>query len=49
MPQDTPGLPFEIDDAMDPTLGTGRARVPLGIEVFRHIEESPLRSTPRWA
>jgi post-segregation antitoxin (ccd killing protein) len=37
MPQDTPRLPFEIDDAIDPTLVTGRAGVPLVIELFRHM------------
>lgn len=37
MPQDTPRLPFEIDDAIDPTLVTGRAGVPLVIELFRHL------------
>jgi hypothetical protein len=35
MPQDTPRLPFEIDDAIDPTLVTGRAVVPLVIELFK--------------
>ena len=37
MPQDTPRLPFAIDDAIDPTLVTGRAGVPLVIELFRHM------------
>ena len=37
MPQDTPRLPFEIDDAIDPTLVTGRAGVPLAIELFRQL------------
>jgi hypothetical protein len=37
MSQDTPRLPFEIDDAIDPTLVTGRAGVPLAIELFRHL------------
>ena len=37
MPQDTPRLPFEIDDAIDPTLVTGRAGVPLVIELFRQM------------
>jgi len=37
MPEDTPRLPFEIDDAIDPTLVTGRAGVPLGIELFRQL------------
>jgi len=36
MPQDTPRLPFEIDDAIDPTLVTGRAGVPLVIELFKY-------------
>jgi len=37
MPQDTPRLPFEIDDAVDPSLVTGRAGVPLVIELFRQL------------
>jgi hypothetical protein len=37
MPEDTPRLPFEIDDAIDPTLVTGRAGVPLMIELFRQL------------
>jgi hypothetical protein len=37
MSQDTPRLPCEIDDAIDPTLVTGRAGVPLVIELFRHL------------
>jgi hypothetical protein len=37
MPQDTSRLPFEIDDAIDPTLVTGRAGVPLVIELFRQL------------
>ena len=37
MPEDTPRLPFEIDDAIDPTLVTGRAGVPLVIELFRQL------------
>jgi hypothetical protein len=37
MPEDTPRLPCEIDDAMDPPLVTGRAGVPLVIELFRHL------------
>lgn len=37
MSQDTPRLPFEIDDAIDPTLVTGRAGVPLAIELFRQL------------
>ena len=30
-------LPFEIDDTIDPTLVTGRAGVPLVIELFRQL------------
>jgi hypothetical protein len=37
MPQETPRLPFEIDAAVDPTLVTGRAGVPLVIELFRQL------------
>ncbi|MBI4571684.1 MAG: transposase [candidate division NC10 bacterium] len=37
MPKDARRLPFEIDDAIDPTLVTGRAGVPLRIELFRHL------------
>jgi hypothetical protein len=37
MPQETPRLPFEIDEAIDPTLVTGRAGVPLVIELFRQL------------
>jgi hypothetical protein len=37
MPQDTPRLPFEIDAAIDPALVTGRAGVPLVIELFRQL------------
>lgn len=37
MAQDTPRLPFEIDDAIDPTLVTARAGVPLVIELFRQL------------
>lgn len=37
MPQDTPRLPFEIADTIDPTLVTGRAGVPLVIELFRQM------------
>jgi hypothetical protein len=33
----SPRLPFEIDDAIDPTLVTGRAGVPLVIELFRQL------------
>jgi hypothetical protein len=32
-----PRLPFEIDDTIDPTLVTGRAGVPLVIELFRQL------------
>lgn len=35
MPDTSPRLPFEIDDATDPSLVTGRAGVPLVIEMFR--------------
>jgi hypothetical protein len=37
MPKDAMRLPFEIDDAIDPTLVTGRAGVPLAIELFRQL------------
>lgn len=37
MPQETPRLPFEIDATIDPALVTGRAGVPLVIELFRHL------------
>ncbi len=37
MPHETPRLPFEIDDTIDPTLVTGRAGVPLVIELFRQL------------
>lgn len=37
MPTTSPRLPFEIDDTIDPTLVTGRAGVPLVIELFRHL------------
>ena len=33
----SPRLPFEIDDTIDPTLVTGRAGVPLAIELFRQL------------
>jgi hypothetical protein len=33
----SPRLPFEIDDAIDPSLVTGRAGVPLVIELFRQL------------
>ncbi len=37
MPDTSPRLPFEIDDAIDPSLVTGRAGVPLVIELFRQL------------
>jgi len=37
MPDTSPRLPFEIDDTIDPSLVTGRAGVPLVIELFRHL------------
>lgn len=37
MPQETPRLPFEIDETIDPALVTGRAGVPLVIELFRQL------------
>ncbi len=37
MPDASPRLPFEIDDTIDPTLVTGRAGVPLAIELFRQL------------
>lgn len=37
MPEPSPRLPFEIDDTVDPTLVTGRAGVPLVIELFRQV------------
>lgn len=37
MPDTSPRLPFEIDDAIDPTLITARAGVPLVIELFRQL------------
>lgn len=37
MPDTSPRLPFVIDDAIDPTLVTGRAGVPLVIELFRQL------------
>ena len=37
MPETSPRLPFEIDDTIDPTLVTGRAGVPLVIELFRQL------------
>jgi hypothetical protein len=37
MPLETPRLPFDIDDTIDPTLVTGRVGVPLEIERFGHL------------
>jgi hypothetical protein len=37
MSERSPRLPFESDEAIDPTLVTGRAGVPLGIELFRQL------------
>ena len=37
MPETSPRLPFEIDDAIDPSLVTSRAGVPLVIELFRQL------------
>jgi hypothetical protein len=37
MPATSPRLPFEIDDTLDPSLVTGRAGVPLVIELFRQL------------
>jgi hypothetical protein len=37
MPDTSLRLPFEIDDTIDPTLVTGRAGVPLAIELFRQL------------
>jgi len=37
MPEEPTRLPFEIDDAIDPSLVTGRAGVPLAIELFRQL------------
>jgi len=37
MPNTSPRLPFEIDDTIDPSLVTGRAGVPLVIELFRQL------------
>jgi hypothetical protein len=37
MPDTSSRLPFEIDEAIDPTLVTGRARVPLVIELFQQL------------
>ena len=37
MPEETPRLPFEIDETIDPSLVTARAGVPLVIELFRQL------------
>ena len=37
MPQEPTRLPFEIDATIDPSLVTGRAGVPLAIELFRQL------------
>ncbi len=37
MPETSPSLPSQIDDAIDPRLVTGRAGVPLVIEPFRQL------------
>ena len=37
MADPSPRLPFEIDDAVDPSLVTGRAGAPLVIELFRQL------------
>lgn len=37
MPEPSPRLPFEIDGAIDPSLVTGRAGVPLVIELSRQL------------
>lgn len=37
MPDTSLRLPFEIDATVDPTLVTGRAGVPLGLELFRQL------------
>jgi hypothetical protein len=37
MPDASPRLPFEIDNTIDPTVVTGRAGVPLMIELFRQL------------
>ncbi len=37
MPETSRRLPFEIDEAIDPSLGTGRAGVPLVIELVRRL------------
>jgi len=35
VPETWPGLPFEIDGKINPTLVSCRGGVPLGIELFR--------------
>src|SRR3974377_1622776 len=37
MPEDARRLPFEIDATIDPTLVTGRAGLPLVLELFRQL------------
>ncbi len=37
MPQESTRLPFEIDAVVDPSLVTGRAGVPLAIELFQQL------------
>jgi hypothetical protein len=37
MPEESTRLPFEIDETVDPSLVTGRAGVPLAIELFRQL------------
>jgi len=37
MPEESTWLPFEIDETVDPSLVTGRAGVPLAIELFRQL------------
>lgn len=37
MPEESTRLPFEIDAMVDPSLVTGRAGVPLAIELFRQL------------
>ena len=46
MPQTSPRLPFEIDDAMAPALLTGRAGIPLLIELFRQLGVAQAVDTP---
>lgn len=45
MPQETPRLPFEIDDAIDPTLVTGWAGFPLVIKLFRQLGVAQANAT----